>query len=134
MGLNIGLLIVILLFAVGIGLIVSFLIFLIKMSLAKIKALKQLKENKGVFEFKEDKTEVKKQIPLQSKEKTIDLFRSLVKNKESDLDKFNKANEELNRLKSEYNKGNMSYNDLKKSFEYYQNQDYYKRILNGKKS
>jgi len=69
---------------------------------------------------------------LPQKEKTIELFRNLVKNKqESDLDKFNKANEELNRLKSEYNKGNISYNELKSKFEYYQNQDYYKRVLNG---
>ena len=138
MDLNIGLLIVIFLFAIGIGLIIAFLGFLIKMSLYKIKALKQLKENRGVFEVygmkNENKAKDLQQENMQvNKKKTLNLLKNLIsKDKESYLEKFNKANNELNRLKMEYNNGKMGYNELKKAFEYYQNQEYYRRVLNGR--
>lgn len=49
-----------------------------------------------------------------------------------DFKNFQKANKEMEKLKKKYEKGKLSYPELKERFEYFQNQDYYQRVREGK--
>ncbi len=121
--------ILMLVFGIVGGLIGGSIFLLIKLYLNERKAKKDFNQEKIILRKGENinKSEVKNiDIP-----KINNVLPELPKESDykTDFKKFNEANKELESLKKKYEKGKLTYPELKDKFTYYQNQDYYKRIL-----
>ena len=129
---DIALVIIILIVAVVGGLIIAGLMTLFNIWKAEKSSKRDWEKGNKVMELKGqtksmviDKTSlVKENIEVPKPVEKIDY--------KDDFKKFTQANKELIRLTKEYEEGNLTHPELKEKFDYYQNQDYYKRVLKSR--
>jgi uncharacterized membrane protein YraQ (UPF0718 family) len=96
MGLNWGLIIIWVVVSLVIGLIVSFLYFLYRTAMDRIKVQKQWRENKGVMEIKNNPNEIiERQVSKEVNKEPIKEKFSLFKKKEIKKEPVIKSNEEI---------------------------------------
>lgn len=132
---NLGGILLTLIIGAILGVIAGALYTLGKIFFGEIKSKKEynqgkcfeIKDNQKVEDIPNNKTQL---VERKEKKEKLGFLKNLFK--ETDIQKFQKANKELDKAKKEYEMGKITYQELKDKFEYYQNQDYYNKVLEEK--